>query len=331
MRRRGWWGEVDHARTERVALRYPPPAMTTPPKSPVTWRPTLLRTGAFRLDAGCMFGLIPKVVWSRWFPQAPASEGGIDELNRMGLQTNSLLLEGSDGRLVVVEVGIGDKTAPKEQAIYATEMAGSGRPRAIHDALVEVGASPRDISAVIVTHLHFDHAGALTRLDPASGSPDPERPVLAFPDAEVIVQRQEWEDALANRSTMHRTYLRNHLTAEVARHVRLVEGEWEVLPGITVMPTPGHTWGQQCVRIAAPGGRTLVFVCDVMPTRRHARPTCNLAYDVEPYTSMLQRIKLLDRATDEDWTLVLDHEADHCVFRVRRAADGSHSLEPASL
>lgn len=305
--------------------------MTTTSHSAVTWRPTLLRTGAFRLDAGCMFGLIPKVVWSRWFPQAPPSEGGIDELNRMGLQTNSLLLEGSDGRLVVVEVGIGDKAGAKEQAIYAMEMTAGGRPHAIHDALGEVGVSPRDVSAVIVTHLHFDHAGALTRLDPGSANPDPERPALTFPEAEVIVQKQEWEDALANRSTMHRTYLRNHLTEEVARHVRLIEGEREALPGITVMPTPGHTWGQQCVRIAASDGRTIVFVCDVMPTRRHCRPTCNLAYDVEPYTSMLQRIRLLDRAAEEGWTLVLDHEADHCVFRVRRQEDGSHSLEPASL
>lgn len=306
--------------------------MPKQPTSPITWRPTLLRLGRFYLDAGCMFGLIPKVVWSRWFPPTP-EEGGIDSLNRMPLQTNSLLLESSDGRLAVIEVGIGDKLAPKEQGIYTQELTPAGRPRAVHDALHEVDASPRDISAVIVTHLHFDHAGGLTRLDPASANPDSERPVLTFENADIFVQRQELDDALANRSTMHRTYLPSHLGEQMRRHARTIEGEREVLPGISVFPTPGHTWGQQCIKVAAPGGRTIVFVCDVMPTRLHARPTCNLAYDVEPYTSMIQRTALLDRAADEGWILVLDHEPGAPVFTVQRDHDkpGVHTLHPASL
>ncbi len=279
-----------------------------------------------------MFGLIPKVVWSRWFPPTP-EEGGVDALNRMPLQTNSLLLESSDGRLAIVELGIGDKLPPKEQSIYTQELTPSGRPRAIHDALHEIDASPSDIHALIVTHLHFDHAGGLTRLNPANPNPDPERPVLTFENAEVFVQRQEFDDALANRSTMHRTYLRNHLTDAVRERCKTIDGEREVLPGITVFPTPGHTWGQQCIRIAAPGGKTIVFVSDVMPTRLHARPTCNLSYDVEPYTSMLQRTALLDRAADEHWILVLDHDPGDPVFTVRRDPDkpGTHILEPAAL
>jgi glyoxylase-like metal-dependent hydrolase (beta-lactamase superfamily II) len=282
-----------------------------------------------------MFGLIPRVAWSKWF--AP---GVIDDQNRMPMQTNSLLLE-SSGKLVVVEVGIGDKMSAKEHSMYAQEMqpadaVNPGRPRSIHDALEEAGARPQDISAVICTHLHFDHAGGLTRL--AAPGADPDRPVLTFPNALVFTQKQELDDAIAGRSTMNKTYLRNHLNDAVRERFRLIEGEREIpgFPGIRVIPVPGHTWGQQVVAIDATvrgERRTVVFCNDVMPTALHCRPTTNLSYDVEPYTSMLERVKLLDRAADERWILVLDHEPGKPVFTVRREAEkpGTHVLEPAEL
>lgn len=291
------------------------------------WSPTLLRCGSFRLDAGCMFGLIPRIVWSKWFPP-----GVIDDANRMPLQTNSLLLE-SNNKLVLVEVGIGDKMSPKEHQMYAQEMtpSGGGKPRTILDALQEVNARPEDISAVICTHLHFDHAGALTRLDPSGGN-DPERPILTFPNAEIISQKQEWDDAIAGRSTMNKTYLPNHLNPKVRERLRLINGKTEVFPGITVTIVPGHTWGQQVIKIDTARG-PVVFCNDAMPTALHCRPTTNLAYDVEPYTSMLERAKLLDKAAAEDWTLVLDHEPNHPVFKVEREADkpGNFHLAPTQL
>jgi len=273
-----------------------------------------------------MFGIIPRVVWSKWFPSH--GQGAIDGLNRMPLQQNSLLLE-SGGKLVVIEVGIGDKFPPKERSMYGQESLPDGTPRAIHHAIAERGARPEDVSAVIVTHLHFDHAGGLTRLDPAN----PDKPVLTFPYAEVFVQRQEIDDAFAGRSTMNKTYLPGHLTPEVRERFRPVEGEREVLPGITVFPTPGHTWGQQCIRFTAPGGCNVCFVSDVMPTSRHARPTTNLSYDVETYTSMVERMKLLERAEREKWVLVLDHEDADPVFAVGREPENpkAFALQPATL
>lgn len=281
----------------------------------MSWTVTPLRAGEFRLDAGCMFGIIPRVVWTRWLEP--------DEHNRMALQQNCLLLD-AGGRLVVVEVGIGDKFEAKERAMYAME------DRTVHQALHEINCDPGDVEAVICTHLHFDHAGGLTR---RNGAADPARPKLTFPNARIYVQKREWEDAIANKSTMNKTYLRNHLTDEVAERVQLVEGEAEVLPGIRVLPMPGHTWGQQGVAIDAADGRTVVFVPDVMPTRYHCRPTTNLAYDVETYTSMQERMKMLSRAADERWTLVLDHEHGHPVFTVCRDPEkkGSYLLEEAGL
>ncbi|MHC4348263.1 MAG: MBL fold metallo-hydrolase [Planctomycetota bacterium] len=141
------------------------------------WKWKLLRAGAFRLDGGGMFGVVPKTIWSRMVEA--------DENNRIGMQTNCLLLE--DGRKkVLVETGYGDKWTPKERGFWDLE------DRTVVDALREAGCSP-------VTHLHFDHAAALTRND-ADGNPVP-----TFPNARIVTQQQEWDDALANKSTMHRT------------------------------------------------------------------------------------------------------------------------------
>lgn len=284
-----------------------------------SWR--LLRCGRFKLDGGAMFGILPKPVWTRLVEP--------DERNRIPLQCNSLLLE-RDGRLVLIETGIGDRTPDKLRDIYDLER------RSVLDALREVDCRPEDVDHVVVTHLHFDHAGGLTRLPRAGESSDPKRPPLSFPNARVVSQRVEWEDAKANRSTMHATYLPEHLTPEVEERLLLVDGaapptsdrdglpspdRWftfvEALPGIEVFRVPGHTWGQQAVKITRDDGRVMVYVPDVMPTVWHASPTANMAYDMEPYVSMLQRRALLELAAAEGWLLCLDHEpGEAAVFRV---------------
>jgi glyoxylase-like metal-dependent hydrolase (beta-lactamase superfamily II) len=111
-----------------------------------------------------------------------------------------------------------------------------------------------------------------------------------------------------------------------------VEGETEVLPEVWVVPMPGHTWGQQGIVFLDERGGKVCYVPDVMPTRHHGRPTTNLSYDVESYTSMIERQRLLERACDEDWLLVLDHEHGNPYFRVRPDAEHpeSYVLEESS-
>ncbi len=272
-----------------------------------TWR--LVRSGEFKLDAGSMMGILPRAVWSRTV--------SVDDAGRMTLQQNTVLLE-REGRKIVIEVGIGGKFAAKERSIYDLS------ERTIEDAVREAGWEPEEVDAVILTHLHFDHAGGLTKHD-GEGNP-----VLTFPNAEIVCQAREWEDAIANRSTMHKTYLKDHLTEDVANKLRLVDGEAEVLPGITVWPVPGHTWGQQAVRWTDEAGRTVVFVPDVMPTRHHASPSACMSYDVESWTSQQERIKLLRTASEEGWVLVLVHDADGAIYTVRESAEraGRYELDP---
>ncbi|MFW5653596.1 MAG: MBL fold metallo-hydrolase [Planctomycetota bacterium] len=274
-----------------------------------TWQWQLLRAGTFHLDGGAMFGILPKPMWARMCDA--------DLQNRVQLQTNCLLLTGEDGAKVLVEAGFGNKWAPKEVEIYGLEH------RWIADALAEIGVGREEIDAVILTHLHFDHAGGVTfierghdQTDTGARPGDIASPQVTFPNATIYVQQQEWDDALANRSTMTRTYLREHLDP-IADQVRTVQGEAEVLPGIRVLPVPGHTWGQQAILFNdAEGG--LIFPGDVMPTVWHAHPASSMAYDMLPYENMLTKQRLFELCLEQDLRWVLDHEPGNPVVRIAR-------------
>jgi glyoxylase-like metal-dependent hydrolase (beta-lactamase superfamily II) len=245
-----------------------------------------------------MFGVVPKAIWSRLSPP--------DDANRIALQTNCLLLTSGDHR-VLIETGCGDKWSDKSRRIFGIE------ERTVVDALREVDTMPDDIDDVIVTHLHFDHAGGLTQLD------NEREAVPVFGRAAVHVQGREWEDALANRSTMTGTYLRTHLDP-IADRVQLLDGESEILPGIRSLPMPGHTWGQQAVLVDTDQG-VVCFPGDVCPTRHHVGAPYSMGYDMLPFENMQSKRLLLARAAEESWTVVLDHEPAHPVFRVHRSGD----------
>lgn len=312
-----------------------------------TW--TLLRAGRLLLDGGGMFGLIPRIVWSR--------EVETDDKGRVALAHNCLLLEGergtpAEGRRVVIETGTGDKLDAKLASIF-------GIDSWIGEALGRQSCDPESVTDVVVSHLHFDHAGGLTRLCREGEEPDWVGPgsdrrevhvKRTFPNARVHVQAREWSDALANRSVMTKTYYRDHLEpiqSQLAlcdsprpfptgyipdrdEQVRLpIEHRTtEVIPGIRVFLCPGHTWGQQAILFTDAGGREMVFTPDVMPTHWHVGAAYSLAYDVEPYMSMVSRRNLLADAAERGWTLVLDHEPGEPFFAVRPDSRGWYTLVP---
>lgn len=332
----------------------------------VRYRFTLLRAGEFRLDGGSMFGLIPRVVWSRSAP--------VDEKGRITVQHNCLLLERLDDvpgemrkkhphapKLVLIETGTGNKLDAKNREIFALS------ERSIIDALREVNCDAKDIGGVCVTHLHFDHAGGLTRVCEAGETADWRGPSSSFgaaradagvkrtfANAKLFVQRREWLDAVepeAARSVMTRTYFADHLLPMEEMAV-LVDSppafapgsnvrkgdepmipqalrETEVMPGVFVFQVPGHTFGQQAVRFVDAKGRSVVFTPDVMPTAWHVGQAYSLAYDVEPFVSSVSRGWFLAEAARSGWVLCLDHEAGHCLFTVKPNGKGWFELEKA--
>ena len=269
------------------------------------WKWQILQAGAFRLDGGAMFGVIPKALWGRMTTP--------DDANRISLQTNCLLLERGD-RKVLVETGYGNKFGEKDRRNFAMQ------DRWISDALDEVGVRREDITDVVLTHLHFDHAGGLTYVE----GDDP-TPRSSFPNATIYTQRLEWEDALSNKSTMTKTYLENHLTP-IQQQVQFLEGEAEVMTGIWVRPVPGHTWGQQAVLFEDDKG-TVCFPGDMMPTFHNVGSAFNMAYDMLPYQNTLTKAEVLGRARDQNWRIVIDHEPEQALVSVTEDHRGRFALE----
>jgi glyoxylase-like metal-dependent hydrolase (beta-lactamase superfamily II) len=260
----------------------------------------LLNAGDFRLDGGAMHGVVPKTLWSTLVP--------CDAENRVSYSTGCLLVEGN-GRRILIETGNGDKHSAKERRIYAFD------DRTVVTALAGVGLPPEAIDLVVLTHLHFDHAGGATRLEAGALRP-------TFPRARYVVQARELEDAAHPHERNRASYQeRDFLPLSAAGVLDLVEGEVEVAPGVRVLPTPGHTRGHQSVLVDGGGARAL-FPGDVVPTSVHVRLPFIMAYDLEPAVTLDTKRALLARAVAEGWLLCFGHDPEVDAVRLRHDEQG---------
>lgn len=254
-----------------------------------------LDAGLQRLDGGAMFGVVPKPLWERRIPA--------DERNRIPLGLRCLLVETPD-ELVLIETGAGNKENEKFRGIYGIENVAPGDdlPDRLHAAVHHAGFSPDDVSVVIDTHLHFDHAGGNTFRD-ADGELR-----LSFPRARYHVQRGEWEYAHWENERIQASYLpHNFDPVEAAGRFELLDGEAEIVPGISVFLTPGHCPFHQSVLVRS-GEETACFLGDVIPTMAHLSLPWIMGYDVEPLRTLESKRTLLERAVDERWLLVSTHD-----------------------
>jgi glyoxylase-like metal-dependent hydrolase (beta-lactamase superfamily II) len=253
-----------------------------------------------------MFGVVPKPLWEKRI--AP------DERNRIPLGMRCLLVEHDIG-LVLIDTGAGNKESEKFHGIYAIENAGApvdGVARtALEDAIVAAGHRVSDVALVINTHLHFDHAGGDTFVDS-------EGKVLAsFPNARYVVQAGEHHWAThTNERTAASYFERNWEPIRDAGRFDLVEGDREIVPGISVMLTPGHVPYHQSVVVDG-GGEIACFLGDVCPTASHLPLPWIMGYDVEPLRTMESKRGLLKRAEAENWLLVFEHDATTAWGHVR--------------
>lgn len=261
----------------------------------------ILNDGELWLDGGSMFGIVPRSLWSRLVTP--------DEQNRIRLGLNPLLVR-AGGHWVLIETGIDRKPGEKFRRLY-----GLSEANPLLDQLALLGVQPQDISLVVHTHLHFDHAGLNTRL--VEG-----RLLPTFPKARHIVQKQELEDALHPHERSQASYRLENVEplAEQGRF-EVVEGEAELLPGLRVLPAPGHTLGMQVVELASEGQR-LAYTGDLVALRAQTPLLYIPAFDLYPMTTLETRKKLYARWLEGDYQLCFTHEPGHPLGRLVRGEKG---------
>jgi len=262
------------------------------------WRVDGVDTGRFWLDGGAMFGVVPWTMWSKTNPP--------DDRNRIELGMRALLLRGH-GRTVLVDCGAGDKWTPKLADIFRIDYAASNLER----GLAAHGLRPADITDLVLTHLHFDHAGGLTRLD-AGG-----KPALVFPAARHWVQRTNLEWARSPHDREKASYLPDHVgPLGDAPALAVIDGPEEIYPGLRMIRCDGHTFGQQLPLVTGPEG-SLFYCADLVPTLTHLPVTWVMGYDLNALLSMKEKHDVLARAARENWILAFEHDPRVAGCRVK--------------
>jgi glyoxylase-like metal-dependent hydrolase (beta-lactamase superfamily II) len=266
----------------------------------------------FGLDGGAMFGIVPRALWSR--KMKPDAE------NRIQMVTRVLLLRDEErDRRILIDAGMGDKWSQKHARIYALQ------DMDLSAQLEAAGAPAEDITDVVVTHLHFDHAGGLTS---ELSMPEGWVAMPTFPNAVHHIQRACWRWAHDPSAKDAGSFVRTDFEPiEEFGRLSLLDGDCEVAPSVEVIALSGHTPGMQLVKISGPQ-ETLLFCADLFPTRFHLRSAWNMAYDNAPLETVEEKGRILRKAKDGGWLLVLEHDPDVAALRVKESKRG-WDLQPA--
>ncbi|KGR87784.1 YtnP family quorum-quenching lactonase [Lysinibacillus odysseyi] len=248
---------------------------------------TWLNGGVTALDGGAMFGVVPKPLWSRKYP--------VNEKNQIELACEPILIQ-YEGKNYLIDTGVGfGKLNEKQLRNF-----GVSEESTIFESLKEVGLSAGDIDAVLMTHLHFDHAGGLTYWEG-------ERLVPAFPNADIYVTQIEWDEMRNPNIRSRNTYWKENW--EPVQHlVKPFEGELEVVPGIKMMHTGGHSEGHAIIKLEQ-NGEVLLHMADIMPTHAHQNPLWVLAYDDYPMTSVFAKERIMKEALENGYKFIFYHDA----------------------
>ena len=248
-----------------------------------------IETSEFSLDGGAMFGIIPKVLWEK---KAPS-----DSLNRIEMVTRSLLLV-SESHKILIDTGNGSKWTKKYLDLYNIDLSRYN----IHSSLKKYGFSPEDITDVICTHLHFDHAGGNTTYDKNTIVP-------TFPNANYWVSEKNW--ILANHPSQKDRGSFMECDWEVLAHnnmIRLVKEQF--LPGVEIHFTQGHTHGLMHP-VISDGSTILFYGSDIIPTAAHIPIPWVMSYDLHPRKTVKEKEFLLKKIYNEQWILFFEHDPNY--------------------
>ena len=270
-------------------------------------RIALVQAGWFTTDAGTAFGPVPRTIWEPLVA---------DELNADSTLTqalNCLLVETSAGR-VLVETGVGERLDERRIAQRGV------RGPAILPALRQAGFDPATIDAVAVSHLHWDHAGGFLT---SAGEP-------AFPRARIVAQRDEWAFALGDNPRLVASYEQDELRlVEAAGQAGAADGWEELIPGVEVVATGGHTGGHQAVVVRG-RDRTVGFFGDLCMRAWSGNPRWVPSFDDFPLTSVQVKATIFRQARDEGWTIVLSHEPRRPIGRFETDRGDRFRFEPVA-
>jgi glyoxylase-like metal-dependent hydrolase (beta-lactamase superfamily II) len=268
--------------------------------------------GYFRLDAGSMFGIIPRAIWGKKIVP--------DERHRIKLAVRCLLVRNGK-RTMLIDTGQGNKYSEKFRERYSVEQSTT-----LIDNLKSSGVKPEDVTDVINCHLHFDHAGWNTIRE--GGDPEG-RLIPTFPNARYWSQRGEWDRAHIYQTQKDQASFEpnDFLPLEQPRW-ELPEGERTVIPGIDLIPVPGHSRFTQGVLIQA-GDQKVAFLGDLIPTTHHVPFAWIMAFDLHPTETLETKRRLLPRAVQEKWLCVFDHDPDVAVGRIVEDSHGVLAVIPA--
>ncbi len=262
-----------------------------------------VREGTIALDGGAMFGVVPRPLWERRFPP--------DERNRITLAMRCMLIV--DGpRRILVDDGAGARWDGKHRDMYGLDQRGLG----VDAELARAGLTRDDVTDVVLTHLHFDHAGGTTREDPGGLA-------LTFPRATYHLQRRHWKWAHHPTDKDAGSFRPGDFAPlEKSGRLHLLEGTTELYPGVHLDVSEGHTVGLQLVRLEE-GDSTLFFCSDLVPTTSHLRAAWVAAYDLYPLTSIEEKKQLLAQAVEEKWVLFLEHDPTVAACTVKDDGQGT--------
>jgi glyoxylase-like metal-dependent hydrolase (beta-lactamase superfamily II) len=267
---------------------------------------SIVRECTFKLDGGAMYGVVPKPLWEKASPP--------DESNRVLLTCNLLLIDSGE-KLVLVETGMGDRWAERDKDRYEIKTLINHA-----SALQSAGYKNEDVDAVIISHLHFDHAGGATRYQG-------DELVPTYPNAKYYVQSGEWELAHKANARAKASYRPDDfLPLQQHGVLQIIDGDHEVIPGVWCRVTGGHTSHHQVVTFESQGKKGIYFA-DIMPTKHHVSPPWVMGYDHFPLESCDVKADYLKRAVDEEWLVVFDHEPD-VPWGYVHLAQGKYAFTP---
>ncbi|MCG8471134.1 MAG: MBL fold metallo-hydrolase [Desulfobacterales bacterium] len=264
----------------------------------------------FLLDGGAMFGVVPKPLWEKKIPS--------DGKNRIPLKSRSLLLQGH-GRNILIDTGCGTKFSEKELAIY-----GVSATQSPDEALSAFGLTSADITDVILTHLHFDHAGGNTFLKDGEAHP-------TFQNATYYTQKRHLKCA-KNPTKRDRAsfFPQDWAPMEKSGQLKVVDGDALELPFISLLFSDGHTFGQQLPLIGEKE-RKLLYCGDLVPTSAHLPTAWHMGYDNQPLVIMEEKEAILGQAVQEGWTLFFEHDPFCMAATITQGKRGVQILKEITL